>query len=639
MFQGGVWQYKISWHPPPSSGEVSAGVLISSLAASSSTSTSANLDISFWTNSDTSSDIVTSQHPLELYVSVNRADTSAPILRAKVIVSVKVMMENTTLVSLPPFTLNDNGNGDPDMLANDGIYSRYMTNYPTAGRYIFTVTVSDNDGQAVAVVESDKSNTTRRCCGSFLDFADSELTPTGLFNQVLSPPAVNLIQVPPADAADRMPPSKIGNLRIKVLAESTSLLASWTAPGDDFDTGYVRGYQFVYSSSMSELLDHTLEPRVLVSLRRADKAGMDTSFQFQFNFFEEELYVGLRGLDEANNTGKVSNIVPVFMPNLAIESAVSPTIKDGRSAVVGISADDDNDWTMIGALCGAILLLGLFLLLGIIYFLRVAKPKKPASLPVHVGGVGGSGVGGREDNTDNSSCGSDNSKNTSSHRLMPDITTVAGTLPIFQAPPSTLPDSTPTYWSATQLLTEHEQRALNLSYSAIHGPMETIREEYIGYPEEFPADSSRLSAGAGAGTPDPGITNLGYSRHSNNNNHGTPVHGIFGKNSDGSVRSGSYRLERPTLPPEDPYLVDRASAASSSNPSESVISVGSNLYRSMGGTDLPAELMAAAAAESAEPVSYSDSAEPVRYSTAVQTTAPSTTASLRLNRSRNVSLV
>ena len=604
-FQGGAWQYKILWHTPPGAGEVSAGVLISTLKQST------DLSINFWTSSESSSDIVTAQHPLTLYVSVNR--DMAPVLKAKVIVSVKVMMENTTLVSLPPFMLKDNGNGDPDMVGNDGIYSRYMTNYPAAGRYIFTVTVSDNDGRAVVVKNTESVE--ERCCGSFLDFAASELAPSGVFNQAFHPPSINLIQVPSSDDLDRMPPSKIGNFKVKVLPESESLLASWTAPGDDFDSGYVRGYRFVYSNSISQLLDHTQESAVLVSLARADRAGVDTSFQFKFNFFEEELYIGLIGLDESNNTGKISNIVPVYMPALVAES--SPTIKD-RSVDISLGPGN-NDWTMIGALCGAILLLGLFLLLGIIYFLRIAKPKKPITMPVH--------VSGRDDGTDNSSCGSDNSKNTSSHRLMPDITTVAGTLPIFQAPPSTLPDSTPTYWSATQLLTEHEQRALNLSYSAIHGPMETIREEYIGYPEEFPKDAHM----------DPGITNLAFSR----NNNGTPVHAVFGKNADGSVRSGSYRLERPEDPyidrisaassnqsrPED-FYIDRTSAASS-NQSESVISVGSNLYRSMGGTDL-AEM-------DSEPVSYDS--EPVRYSTAVQTTAPSTTASLRLNRSRNVSLV
>jgi hypothetical protein len=40
----------------------------------------------------------------------------------------------------------------------------------------------------------------------------------------------------------------------------------------------------------------------------------------------------------------------------------------------------DNDWRMIGALCGGILLLCICLALGIIYFLKFAKPKKPGTV-------------------------------------------------------------------------------------------------------------------------------------------------------------------------------------------------------------------------------------------------------------------
>jgi NADH:ubiquinone oxidoreductase subunit 6 (subunit J) len=41
--------------------------------------------------------------------------------------------------------------------------------------------------------------------------------------------------------------------------------------------------------------------------------------------------------------------------------------------------EEDSDWRMIGALCGGILLLGLCLGLGILYFLKIAKPKKPGT--------------------------------------------------------------------------------------------------------------------------------------------------------------------------------------------------------------------------------------------------------------------
>ena len=33
-------------------------------------------------------------------------------------------------------TLKDNGNGDPDLTSGDGIYSRYLADYPSAGRSV-----------------------------------------------------------------------------------------------------------------------------------------------------------------------------------------------------------------------------------------------------------------------------------------------------------------------------------------------------------------------------------------------------------------------------------------------------------------------------------------------------------------------
>lgn len=42
---------------------------------------------------------------------------------------------------------------DPDLTANDGIYSRYLIQYPAVGRYSFSVEVDNNDGAAYTVQE------------------------------------------------------------------------------------------------------------------------------------------------------------------------------------------------------------------------------------------------------------------------------------------------------------------------------------------------------------------------------------------------------------------------------------------------------------------------------------------------------
>merc|ERR1719219_983073 len=148
---------------------------------------------------------------------------------------------------------------------------------------------------------------------------------------------------------------------------------------------------------------------------------------------------------------------------------------------------------MILALCGSFLLLALCLMAGVLYFLRCAGPRKVLSI-----GRGGGDGSTAEEGTDSSSTSScTDPKNCSSHRLMPELLAELSSRNLeprpFSVPPASLPDSTPSYWSASQLLTEHEQRALTSSYCA---PLSPIREEQYAQLEE-PGE-------------EPGMTNLAF---------------------------------------------------------------------------------------------------------------------------------
>ena len=65
-----------------------------------------------WTNSQGSSDIVTAQHPLSLYVQLTFGQAEKPVLNARVDVEVLVTGQNnkTTAESLK-LRMVDNGNG------------------------------------------------------------------------------------------------------------------------------------------------------------------------------------------------------------------------------------------------------------------------------------------------------------------------------------------------------------------------------------------------------------------------------------------------------------------------------------------------------------------------------------------------
>ena len=65
--------------------------------------------MSVWTNSEVSSDIVTSQHPLAVYAKVTRGPSN-PVLGARVEVEVAVTTDNGT-ADVQTLRLFDSGNG------------------------------------------------------------------------------------------------------------------------------------------------------------------------------------------------------------------------------------------------------------------------------------------------------------------------------------------------------------------------------------------------------------------------------------------------------------------------------------------------------------------------------------------------
>lgn len=109
-------------------------------------------------------------------------------------------------------------------------------------------------------------------------------------------PVIHLLSVPPSDV-DLMPPAPIRDLRIQVLPKSGQLMATWTAPGDDYDVGAVTGYRFVIAHNYSNLLDPLADQaQTLVGFQQPDQAGVTTSYQFGMARIDEhygqDLFLG-----------------------------------------------------------------------------------------------------------------------------------------------------------------------------------------------------------------------------------------------------------------------------------------------------------------------------------------------------------
>ena len=141
------WKYEVKWYPD---GDRSLENVIFVESKPRNLGTYGMISVEMWTSSEESTDTATDENPLRIFVQVTAG--SSPVLQARVKVMVKVHLFNgSSEVDLEPIELWDNGNGNPDLMAGDGIYSRYLTQYPGKGRYSFQAYADDNDGKVINV--------------------------------------------------------------------------------------------------------------------------------------------------------------------------------------------------------------------------------------------------------------------------------------------------------------------------------------------------------------------------------------------------------------------------------------------------------------------------------------------------------
>ena len=590
---GQRWRYTVSWHRTEARRE--AVVMVTSRPRARDTrvgrdltEVSEEVEVKMWTSD-------AAFLPLTMYVSVHKG--GRPVIGALVEVSVEVTSPGLgDTIHLGPLHVHDKGDGDPDLMSADGVYTRRLTEYPVPGRYVFSAHVSSvaNVTRVLSPAnDSDHVSWLVRCCGSTALSPLSLLTPCAPFSRVTGPgPVVSLSPdlVSDPDLALESP-SRVTDLRTSLVTQSSdSLTVTWSSePGP-----LVTSSTLLISDNISLLLGPvsemvTSDQVTQVRLERGRDSHQSHELCLKPDY-GNNFYIGLISESSANITGRISNLVSVMLP----ERSVSPGDQDRGLEMM--HQDDGSQSMIILGVCVSLLLLALSLGIAVLYFVKFRRNKGRPVVSRHPGLAANSGGVHRDDLTDNTSCSSD-ARNNSGNNLMPDLgahihTISAMSRPspgpyLFTAPPPALPDSTPTYWSATKLLTEHEQRALAMSYAPLNGGhLTAVKEEYIGYPEEYPPsylDDDSLTYS---------INNMAREAEAER--------GIANPNFRHSLGAG--------LAIYDPECSDSGSQA---------------------------------AGEAGDPET------PVRFSTAVQTIAPSTIARLRQNntylaslqKTRNVSLV
>ncbi|CAB4064686.1 CLCA3_4 [Lepeophtheirus salmonis] len=285
-YLGKPWKYKVEWFSENSNKYDENVVVVTSKERNPESQRGLVVDV--WTSAESSNDKVTDKHPLSIYVRLTHG--FRPVANAKVTCQISIMQDvgSLKIVESEVFELFDTGNGDPDIIMNDGIYSRYVTEYHGTGRYQFSIYVENSSKNAFVIKNSGKkfpspSSTTPLCCGSLVPVEDDLKEPIEPFHRVISGPVVYLLET----------------------------------PSEKEDKWLLIDYLFVLMNDKFQVKNTIHE------LQRSDSYGTKVSTSFDFPIRGKVSYVGLIPTDESGNQGNVSNIVTLLVP--LNPATVSPT--------------------------------------------------------------------------------------------------------------------------------------------------------------------------------------------------------------------------------------------------------------------------------------------------------------------------
>ena len=139
------------------------------------------MQIRSWTNLEHHAVEVSKDSPIILFAEIKLGQS--PVVDAGVTAEILSINQSGFLTPLHQISLYDNGNGDPDLRSQDGIYSRYLTQFPGGeGRYTVNIKVEDNYGKAFAPMKT--FGDSRSCCQdkSFLKISNQTL---GSFSRIM----------------------------------------------------------------------------------------------------------------------------------------------------------------------------------------------------------------------------------------------------------------------------------------------------------------------------------------------------------------------------------------------------------------------------------------------------------------------
>ncbi|KAM9324775.1 calcium-activated chloride channel regulator 1-like [Gastrophryne carolinensis] len=267
--------------------------------------------------------------PMVVYAAVRQG--LLPVINAKV----TAIIEPTTGPTIS-FELLDNGAG-PDIIKNDGIYSKYFTSFTVNGRYNLKVNVTSNDNKGRLVLPQNRAlympgyvENGAVIMNPSRPVADEEELNLGSFSRSASGGSFSVTNVPSGPLKDIYKPEKITDLVAKIAEDK--IVLSWTATGDDLDQGNATSYDLRLSTNPRDLRDNFFSSVLVdVSSVKPLPAGYSETFTFKPENITIQngtiLYFALIAVDEVDQKSDVSNVAQaaLFIPPTPEPTTPAPT--------------------------------------------------------------------------------------------------------------------------------------------------------------------------------------------------------------------------------------------------------------------------------------------------------------------------
>ena len=235
------------------------------------------------------------------HVKISAVLSSPHVSGVEVVASVSVLLDNATMLTLPPLLLDT---------YDSGVLTTTLLSYPGPGRYSVSVRAED-------LITGDVTRDSRDH-------------------------VVTLTSVPSYDC---VPPATITDLSIAIYNNSDVITAVWTSPGSDLNSGDspVDMFQLLVAEDACELMEG-VDVETLLSVQTRATRGDLVEQVLHWTRYDTLYYVGVVAVDAAGNTGKLSNIVSVYVPAPAspepepVSLSASESILDNYQAIIIISS-------------------------------------------------------------------------------------------------------------------------------------------------------------------------------------------------------------------------------------------------------------------------------------------------------------